>query len=569
MYLSHTTITLVLLMMLTATMIYTTIDLQKDQIITETIATAVDLKSSSMEHLVETSIPIAFNKVLNDMELRVIQSGVYYNNESQVLKNLTYSLESEINGSLENIKEEYSSEYDINYSFEVTNITMVDGFTFKVDYDLEYYLAKENVYDYKNVSESQEITIKTIISAYHYLGSNNNTIKVRNPNSYDLEEYAVKMVLDDTNFNFLSNINDGEIEVFDNESNSLPYWIEYWNSTSKNAIIWVKANITANNIGTFYVDPVGTNLSNGSKVFVMYDGFEGNTIFENISGNWIYNDLDSKLNGTYNDQMIMCRDTPIVSRIISEDELSDIDSSVDYYIVEVDAKGNNSDYDSPHVMLGYFANYTGDPTKLPLHYDSFYTLELGGLYDNTVPKSVFYINQNGSYNSINIAYEISDLLQISQEYAVFKNAGSIYIERDFLNDSNSFSNEETWYRLKVRLNQSSGEIWGTYSKLDDYVLNNGNVPNYNDQEWDISYQIEDTDDIYGSYFELGTSSGYPGGIQDVYFDNFRVRKAAENETEQMRLILTYISPSRTHGTSYGEDMVRIITLSRMKTTLQL
>uniref|UniRef100_A9A856 DUF2341 domain-containing protein n=1 Tax=Methanococcus maripaludis (strain C6 / ATCC BAA-1332) TaxID=444158 RepID=A9A856_METM6 len=547
MYLSHTTITLVLLMMLTATMIYNTIDLQKDQIITETIATAVDLKSSSLEHVVETSIPTAFNKVLNDMELEVIQSGDFYENESEVITDLENRLDSEMNGNLESIKNEYS-DYDMDYDFEVTNITMIDGFTFKVDYDLEYSIAKENVYDSKNVSESQEITVKTIVSAYHYLASSENTIKIENPNNYALTDYQVKVILDSSNFNFTENNNGLYIEFFDNDSDSVDYWIEYWNASSEQAIVWLEANLTADSISEFTINSSGTGTSSGADVFLLFDGFEDSTIFANISGTWGYDTLNNDFYNVNlsNEKMRKCENSLIVSRIISINSLEDLDSSVTNYIVEVDAKGENSDYDSPHVMLGYFAGLSGD--DVPLHTDEFYTLELGGLYKSG---DLFKVNKDsGAFETYYVATN-ADILQIVNEYGRRQNDNKRYIDRHLeLQGTSEITEKTVWYRLKVKLDQDTGDIYGTYSTIPDYVLANGGIAGYAGS-WDITTTVSP----YGSYFELGTSSGYPEGVQDMYFDNFRVRKSADVEPEQIIQSsgIYYISPPRAYGTSYGTE----------------
>ena len=66
MYTSQSMLILTLLLLLTAALFYHTIDLQKKQIIKEMEATSVDLKSSSVEHVVSTSLSPTFNKVLND-----------------------------------------------------------------------------------------------------------------------------------------------------------------------------------------------------------------------------------------------------------------------------------------------------------------------------------------------------------------------------------------------------------------------------------------------------------------------------------------------------------------------
>lgn len=528
-------------MMLTATMIYNTIDLQKDQVLTESIATSVDLRSSSLEHVVETSIPIAFNKVLNDMELYIIKSGTYYENESYVLENLTYLLDSEITGNLESIKNEYSPEYGMNYSFEVTNITMVDGFTFKVDYDLEYYLAKENVYDSKNVSESQEITVKTIISAYHYLMPKN-LIEINSPS--DLTDYQFKVVLTDTDFDFSENNNGSGIEFIDEYGNSLPYWIEYWNYDDKKAIVWLNGNLTTG-INYININTSGTGVSNGGAVFELFEGFEdlesdfdSDTIFYTTiaSGTWENDSLDSVLTSEYNEKMVKCENAPIFAKVITKDNLA-----ISEYIVEVNAKGNNSDSGlgktSPNVMVGYFVDPDAEPTY-GYHPESFYTADLGGVYNDYI----YEYSDSGFRNAP--APDFKSTFGISNEYPDDKNLDQV-IRNRFV--SSLEVQENTWYYVKLKVNESSGEVKASFIDLVSYV-----------EGLDFKNEIIRTTVLSDNYLLLGTSVGsyyyVPNNYnQSIYFDNFRVRKYVQNEPTQIPRYqgLYYISPPRGYGTVYG------------------
>lgn len=139
MYLSQTMTTLVLLLFLTGTLLYQTIDIQKDQVLNEMKASSVDLKSSTVENAVETSLPIVFNKVLNDAELRVInkynsgETDPFFNSTDEVLLFLETNVSKMVNNYLKNVSKEYGkSGYNLTYDFNITNISMVDGFTFKV-----------------------------------------------------------------------------------------------------------------------------------------------------------------------------------------------------------------------------------------------------------------------------------------------------------------------------------------------------------------------------------------------------------------------------------------------------
>ncbi|MBD0300727.1 MAG: DUF2341 domain-containing protein, partial [Tolypothrix sp. T3-bin4] len=57
----------------------------------------------------------------------------------------------------------------------------------------------------------------------------------------DLTDYQVKVVLNQNSFNFASSHPDGLDLLFtDKSGNCLPHWIESYNSSGQNAVIWVK-----------------------------------------------------------------------------------------------------------------------------------------------------------------------------------------------------------------------------------------------------------------------------------------------------------------------------------------
>lgn len=110
------------------------------------------------------------------------------------------------------------------------------------------------------------------------------------------------------------------------------------------------------------------------------------------------------------------------------------------------------------------------------------------------------------------------------------------------------ANKNIWYHIKILITGTT--VKGAYSNLSDYLQNNEN-------NWMISENINNP---YGSYFELGTSMGFHDYTQNVYFDNFRVRKYAPMEptaTAYKNMVrktgIIYISPNRDYGTHYGGE----------------
>ena len=80
-------------------------------------------------------------------------------------------------------------------------------------------------------------------------------IQITEQTGNTLTNYQVKIELTTTNFDFTKAKSDGgDIRFTDSTGNLLDYWIQYWNSTSGNAIIWVKIpTIPAGSTTTIYM----------------------------------------------------------------------------------------------------------------------------------------------------------------------------------------------------------------------------------------------------------------------------------------------------------------------------
>ena len=100
-------------------------------------------------------------------------------------------------------------------------------------------------------------------------------------NSNDLTDYQVKITLDNTNFDFSHANSDGsDIRFTDDDGSTLLYhWIEKWDSTNQEAIIWVKVpSIPASSNKTIYMyygNASASDASDGDNTFEFFDDFEG------------------------------------------------------------------------------------------------------------------------------------------------------------------------------------------------------------------------------------------------------------------------------------------------------
>ncbi|MBA2853239.1 hypothetical protein HNP89_001196 [Methanococcus maripaludis] len=558
MYLSQSTTTLVLLLLLTATLTYNTLDLQKNQVLTEMEASSIDLKSSSLEHVIESSLPDVFNRVLNDAEMEVIDN---YNNDPSgdpFFESTNYTLVYLKNGTediivrdyLENVSEEYSNRgYTIDYNFSISNITMVDGFTFKLNYDFYYKIqGNKGVIKEENISSYQYSTVKTVLDAYHYIKPTYvGVINISNPNAEALYDFQVKVVFNDSNFDYSIEPTGEGLRFYDENGNYIPYWVEVWDysddDNDRTSVLWLKVPILAANTNTsVYILSTYPKISesNGNRVFEMFDDFEdSNSIYSKWNvyrGDWKYiSNSNIYSNSIYNENIITCQDAPDIARMISTEN-----TSLNEYIVEVDSMGYFAFHDStpgPYTMLGFFADpeYLAETTTHP---DAFYSVDMSSVHG-----ALFTLTGSNLIWDLKV-FDI--FFGLSKEYPVdYNNVLRTYVETDFFNAPL----ENEWYTIKLEV--LDDDIQAKYCTLEDYISDN-------EPDWMIS---EENLEKYGTYFELGTSGGSLIDAYDIYFDNFRVRKYASIEPTtniyslSKTVGINYITPPRAEGTRYvlGSD----------------
>lgn len=91
-----------------------------------------------------------------------------------------------------------------------------------------------------------------------------------------IENYQIKINLDNSNFDYINARSDGgDIRFFDNDGKELSYWIESWNSGGQ-SVVWVK--IPAANTSEVimrYGNLGAASKSNGDNVFDLFDNFSG------------------------------------------------------------------------------------------------------------------------------------------------------------------------------------------------------------------------------------------------------------------------------------------------------
>ncbi len=116
------------------------------------------------------------------------------------------------------------------------------------------------------------------------------SIAIDNSSGGTLTDYQVKIILDNTNFDFSKVQANGEdIRFVDSdEMTPLNYWIEKWDSVTPKAIVWVKvpsiAASSTKQIYLYYGSATAGDSSDGPMTFEFFDDFEDYQVDSDISG---------------------------------------------------------------------------------------------------------------------------------------------------------------------------------------------------------------------------------------------------------------------------------------------
>ncbi|WP_342304864.1 DUF2341 domain-containing protein [Methanolobus sp. ZRKC5] len=111
-------------------------------------------------------------------------------------------------------------------------------------------------------------------------------ITIKENSGNNLINYQIPIVLDSSNFDFSIARSEGEDIRFSSGDKQLQHWIEEWDVSMEEAVVWVKVpSIAANGsakITMQYGNPDAVDVSSGSSTFELYDDFSGSSLF----GNW-------------------------------------------------------------------------------------------------------------------------------------------------------------------------------------------------------------------------------------------------------------------------------------------
>lgn len=109
------------------------------------------------------------------------------------------------------------------------------------------------------------------------------TIKENSGNK--LANYQIPIVLNSSNFDFSVARLEGEDLRFSAGDKQLKHWIEEWDTSMEEALVWVKVpSIAANGsakITMHYGNPDASDVGSGPATFEFYDDFSGSSLFRN------------------------------------------------------------------------------------------------------------------------------------------------------------------------------------------------------------------------------------------------------------------------------------------------
>ncbi|ASJ15418.1 DUF2341 domain-containing protein [Thermococcus radiotolerans] len=118
-------------------------------------------------------------------------------------------------------------------------------------------------------------------------------VTIQNSRGDDLTNFQVPIYIDSSHITDPNTLNtffdtadpDGNnipiLEIYDSNCNPVNFWVENWDTSDKEALIWVNVTIPANSQVTLsiYFDSSGIEtLGNASRVFDFYDEFDGNSL---------------------------------------------------------------------------------------------------------------------------------------------------------------------------------------------------------------------------------------------------------------------------------------------------
>jgi len=320
MYFSQTAIVLVLLVFLTSTIFYQTVEFKAND-----VKNSMEIKKMSLyEKNLENTLDRVIDKIVEDAFVNrsyEIMHGNrnFYSSADEAVEDITAYIRDETNKSLCVLSNENNT---ISYSIESINISPVSNrgnvspFYVKVHYVISLNYSKKLKNGYvvalKEIDVEKEVKLSRIPDPYVYRNNfywtwnNERSISFGGtfPTNDNTKNYTFCIILNSSNFDYthMNNSNSPrEIRIIgrengnDNDLILLPYWVQTWKQGTNNiSIIWVRCNydnlIGGDHIKLLYNSTTKVDKQNPDETFELFDDFNYMDYNKwNVSGGWYIN----------------------------------------------------------------------------------------------------------------------------------------------------------------------------------------------------------------------------------------------------------------------------------------
>jgi hypothetical protein len=318
MYFSQTAIVLVLLVFLTSTIFYQTVEFK-----TNDVKNSMEIKKMALyEKNLENTLDRVDAKIVNDAFVNrsyEIMHGNrdFYNSANDAVKDIDDYIKNEVNKSLSILSDDNGT---ISYSIESINISPVSNMGdespsyVNVHYEIYINYSKKLKNGYVVASKpliiDKEVKLSDVPDPYVYRNKFywtwTHKVSIDMPAFPDDKNHTFYIILNDNNFDYDKMNNPqspAEIRIIGKKPDGdntdyvlLPYWVQTWNSGNDHtSIIWVKCNeknlISGDILYLIYGSSVTTDRQNPDKTFELFDDFNYMNYNKwNVSGGWYIND---------------------------------------------------------------------------------------------------------------------------------------------------------------------------------------------------------------------------------------------------------------------------------------
>jgi hypothetical protein len=293
MYFSQTAIVLVLLVFLTSTIFYQTVELK-----TNDVKNSMEIKKMSLyEKNLENTLDRVIDKIVEDAFVNrsyEIMHGDrdFYNSADEAVEDIESYIRNETNKSLYVL----SDNNTISYSIGSIDIEPADNSSYvRIRYNVVITYSKKlksgYVYASKPITMEKEVKLSRIPDPYVYRNNFywewHNYKDITVDDLVDGNYHTFCIILNNTNFDYthMNNSNSPrEIRIIGWNTTSnrwdvlLPYWVQTWRQGNNDvSIIWVNCSsnyLHNNNIRLLYNSSVSTDAQNPENTFILFDDFD-------------------------------------------------------------------------------------------------------------------------------------------------------------------------------------------------------------------------------------------------------------------------------------------------------